>query len=229
MPRSEGIWDEVERTAGPLWAAWWLDRAPATLQRLVEHYRGLAARTAWQAARSLQMLDRAVDQHDLSQELVIGLQRMVETYDPFTHPGVPFHKYAAGRLTKRIADALRSTDEVGRGARSQGLAPRWVSVETHRHALARQLVAAGASDEHYHNLLLHDVPDPELQRFIRLRWFEQKTCMQTAAAFGKSLSWAFFKQTQALPFLLRAMGREDLIGMPPGRSIQPRHPPRRPT
>lgn len=225
MPRSEGTWDAVDRAAEPLWASWWLERAPATLRSLVEHYHGLAARTAWQAARAFKMLDGPVDQHDLTQELVIGLQRMVETYDPFSHPGVPFHKYAAKRLTKRVTDALRATDPVGRRARAQGLAPRWVSVETHRRSLSHQLVA-GVSEEQYHNLLLQDVPDPELQRFIRLRWFEQKNCKQTAEAFGKSLSWAFFKQSQALPFLLRAMGRPDLIGMPPGRSVQPRHPQR---
>lgn len=238
MPRkSSAHWDRLEREARPLWAVWWLCPGDEAVRaKLVEHYAPLACRTAWARATRSNQLDRIVDQHDLSQELVMVLMELIERYDPEAHPGIPFHKYAAPRLAKRVFDVQRDADFVGRWGRLHGATATFVSIDKpiprcgtdQAPATLAELLPAGVSAaEHaaYQAHILSQLHDDADRRFARMRWFEGKSIGQIGALLKRSEGWAFIAQARLLPQMLRAMGLPELIGRKPGKRMPGPRPP----
>jgi hypothetical protein len=224
MQRSRWELLDDQADARGLWIDYWHDRDDADKWVLVEHYRALAQRTGWARAANTGQMDHVLDQHDLSQELMLVLAELVETYDPFQYPGVPFCKFAAPRLAKRVISIQRDDDFVGRFGRKAGCTTAMMSIEG-----CKQIFVAPTpdADEHIYVEQLLSQLDPLNAKFVRLRWVDCLPLEQVAEAMGMSVAWCYFRQMVVMPQLVRAMGREELATQRPCRRTGPRLPHRR--
>lgn len=177
-----------------LWTVYHAGPAPrvsiVARNHLIEHYDGLAVRSASAAARRCGRRGRDLAD-DLLQEARIVLGELVEAFDPYRHPGVPFRMYVSQRLHKRLRSVLADWSFVGRYGLRKGYDAQLVNLGDDAPPPTEatpsepaQALAERELWEHVQGCLLARCVSPESLTIVRMTWFEGRTSVDVAKALG---------------------------------------------
>jgi hypothetical protein len=230
--------EELHHAAAPIWTSFRDDPGnQAVRNALVTHYLPIATRHAARVPGG-----PVFEREDIEQDLAIVLLELVEAYDPFM--GVPFHKYASQRLSKRLASCIRLYDNVKRWQRDVlGIDPQLVPIQGTRmremdHGTGvsaftpcYQMAAPpegnsttfGVQAERlFRKHLLRQLPERKHRLFVLLRWWRGHSLEQIAQRFSHDPSWAWYTQRDVKRQLMAILSRPDLADAPCANTRQMR-------